>query len=949
MIPLPASPRILIPRFDAYGDLVLLQGFLGRLMQHWPNAALHLLVRRRYAELAPLCSPKLTWHTTEMEPITVLPRPLREQDDIMPLLGEPWDLMLGTTFNRTWLDDNIAALLASRNVACVRLAKAGESRNGANGMSVAVPEATHETEKYQVLFETLSGDGSPLPDPRLKVRDAIEAEVRVYLKDSGLEAGGYIACVPGGALNNPLNRWHAAGFAECVANAERQYGIPAIFIGHQAEANVVSEAWREARRLGANSHMWIGDHGSIEFLAGLLGLSRAYLGGDTGPMHMAQALGRPAAGVFGGWTWPRFTPAGPGMACVAPMACFGCGSHCLYGDAPCISSVRTNDVYAALRRVLDGNAPAKCETIESPSKVALPAGELAVLAREFRTVSETAGNAHLLNNSLAEHERYVAILQDQGRQQEQLIARLRSESQDLHSESQNLHSEIQRLQSDIHNLRSEIPNLQFEVQRLQSECRTLEEQRSAAVEEMNREVSRLQAAWREDRSSLDQARISLEQERACRNRDRQAAETEISQLTQQVSAAFIDRDALKAEHARVLEEHSRLLQEERGKIESLRADPFRWLVESNARAANTLQIEGNGQPGLVSVVIPMFNGAAFAERCLHSVWNQKLPAGYSIEILACDDGSKDSSKDLVAHLAANSPIPIQLLAHPNGVNLGVSSTRNLGIAHAKGQFIALLDVDDAWLPYKLEMQLSYFEQHPEAHTVCSYGYTRDLSGKPVPGWNGSEIAGDYTHVPPPNDLTPPYTFELLMRGDPIVNSTVMMRRRALAAVGGYTAVMAHQAEDWLLFLKLSLSGPLHLIPEPLIDYLVHPSSYTSQYFAFDLSYGARIETLYQLLHWMLQHPDHRTKAQWVYRRYLPSLLSSKSGAYRLIEDYYRFHNGNTDGVSAFEAHLCGVRADMEQLRAYKQHIEAQLDLLRGVPGVVPAYHLARSLYRRVRR
>jgi len=373
----------------------------------------------------------------------------------------------------------------------------------------------------------------------------------------------------------------------------------------------------------------------------------------------------------------------------------------------------------------------------------------------------------------------------------------------------------------------------------------------------------------------------------------------------------------------------------------LREDPFQWLVAANTSPPQSIRIDETAVTGLISVIVPVFNGASFLERCIRSVWDQQPPPGHSIEILLCDDGSTDDSLRVAARLEQASPVLMRLRAHKDGVNRGVGPTRNLGIAAARGEFIALLDVDDLWLPQKLAVQMKYFAEHPHAQTVCSLGLNRDLNGVAVTGWSGSEIAGDYGHLPP-------YTFDLLVKLDPVVNSTVIVRRAALAKTGGYTAVMAHQAEDWLLFAKLALQAPIELIEEPLIEYLVHPGSYTHRYVHSGLEYGARVEMLYQLLHWMLQHPSHRDRAQLLYRQELPLLLAARPSGYRLIERYYAENHDRGPSGESFEAFLAHVQDELSELRHYQQHIESQLDILRRIPGAVPAYRVARAIYRRLR-
>ncbi|KRT54910.1 glycosyltransferase family 2 protein [endosymbiont of Ridgeia piscesae] len=101
----------------------------------------------------------------------------------------------------------------------------------------------------------------------------------------------------------------------------------------------------------------------------------------------------------------------------------------------------------------------------------------------------------------------------------------------------------------------------------------------------------------------------------------------------------------------------------------------------------------------VSVIIPTHNRAATLPRAIESVLQQSRPAN---EILIVDDGSDDDSRALVTQ-----QFPQCRYLHQQ--NRGVSSARNLGISASKGEWIALLDSDDAWLPQKLEQQLARVE------------------------------------------------------------------------------------------------------------------------------------------------------------------------------------------------------------------------------------------------
>ena len=105
----------------------------------------------------------------------------------------------------------------------------------------------------------------------------------------------------------------------------------------------------------------------------------------------------------------------------------------------------------------------------------------------------------------------------------------------------------------------------------------------------------------------------------------------------------------------------------------------------------------------VTVVIPVYNRAHLITRALDSVINQTRPAD---EIILVDDGSSDGTPELVMNKYPQVSVITQ-------TQNGVSHARNTGIRRAKGDWIAFLDSDDAWLPVKLERQLSQLSKYPE--------------------------------------------------------------------------------------------------------------------------------------------------------------------------------------------------------------------------------------------
>ncbi len=110
-------------------------------------------------------------------------------------------------------------------------------------------------------------------------------------------------------------------------------------------------------------------------------------------------------------------------------------------------------------------------------------------------------------------------------------------------------------------------------------------------------------------------------------------------------------------------------------------------------------------PVRVSVVVPCFNAADFVEAAVRSVLSQTLA---DLECLVIDDCSTDSTPALLARLAADDP-RVRVVTLPD--NAGPSAARNAGIDAARGEWIALLDADDAYLPHRLERLIEAAEPH----------------------------------------------------------------------------------------------------------------------------------------------------------------------------------------------------------------------------------------------
>src|SRR3989344_3204500 len=106
---------------------------------------------------------------------------------------------------------------------------------------------------------------------------------------------------------------------------------------------------------------------------------------------------------------------------------------------------------------------------------------------------------------------------------------------------------------------------------------------------------------------------------------------------------------------------------------------------------------------IVSVIIPAYNAGHYLGEAIESALAQTYPA---VEIIVVDDDSTDNTQEIAHWYSAERNI---IYIHQE--NKGLSAARNAGIHAAQGEYIALLDSDDIFLPSKIERQVAYLESH----------------------------------------------------------------------------------------------------------------------------------------------------------------------------------------------------------------------------------------------
>jgi len=224
---------------------------------------------------------------------------------------------------------------------------------------------------------------------------------------------------------------------------------------------------------------------------------------------------------------------------------------------------------------------------------------------------------------------------------------------------------------------------------------------------------------------------------------------------------------------------------------------------------------------LVSVIIPSHNRDQMLPRAIGSVLAQE---SRDFELIVVDDGSTDNTRKYLETLKGK----VQTIHHERCK--GPAAARNSGIARSSAPLIAFLDSDDQWLPQKLQVQISFFTDHPEA-VACQ---TQEI-------WirRGKRVNPKKIHIKPSGHI-----FEASLRLCLISPSAVMIRRQVLDEIGWFDEHLP-ACEDYDLWLRLTARYPVHLIDKPLvIRYGGHPDQLSERFWGMD---KFRIRSIVKLL------------------------------------------------------------------------------------------------------
>lgn len=230
----------------------------------------------------------------------------------------------------------------------------------------------------------------------------------------------------------------------------------------------------------------------------------------------------------------------------------------------------------------------------------------------------------------------------------------------------------------------------------------------------------------------------------------------------------------------------------------------------------------------VSVIIPTYN-SPYLPQAIESVFHQSHGA---TEIIVVDSSPEVTLEQIEDYFGR--------IRHISQPPRGVSQARNVGIVAAQGDYVALLDADDLWLPDKLHTQLSLLERYPEAGFCFSTTWNLlavEDCAIPSEPYCPPELRSWIESKGQANGAVYGDVYELLLSVNCVATSSVVARKTAMVSVGLFDESLKN-GEDYDFWLRLASACPAIYVCEPTCRYRVHSDGLSG-------TWGSRSELFYR--------------------------------------------------------------------------------------------------------
>ena len=331
--------RILVVKLDHLGDVLLATPVFSNLRRAYPDAELHALTG--------------AWSCVVLEKHPDVNKVLEYNSPVFCRTGQPTSLR--ETFQlykqlRHQKYDLLVTLRSDWRTLCFALLRVTPKRLDRAALQVAnklgVPQftGTHETTRnLDVLHK--AGIPTPIQTPTFSVEGEDEKWASDFLEALQIDRERpLIAIHPGSPI--PLKRWMPERYAELADWLIARKGAKILFVGVEAEMPIITEIQQLMQAESIN----IAGQTTLTQLASILHISHIFIGNDSGPMHLAAAVGTPTIGLYGPGDPTRFGPVGTKCRTIqSQMECPPCqGTTCRFGKDRCMSKIQVADVIQVL-------------------------------------------------------------------------------------------------------------------------------------------------------------------------------------------------------------------------------------------------------------------------------------------------------------------------------------------------------------------------------------------------------------------------------------------------------------------------------------------------------------------------------------------------------------------------------------------------------------------------
>ena len=213
---------------------------------------------------------------------------------------------------------------------------------------------------------------------------------------------------------------------------------------------------------------------------------------------------------------------------------------------------------------------------------------------------------------------------------------------------------------------------------------------------------------------------------------------------------------------------------------------------------------------LVSVVMAAYNEPLqYVREAVDSILCQTYQ---HFELIIVVDNP--DNKELIAFLQSISESDSRVVVLINEINMGLARSLNRAIENARGSLLARMDADDISFPERLKIEAEYLENNKDVSMVCTERINIDAEGKPMK---------TICFIPHSDEKL----MDSLSYGSIITHPSVMIRKEAVNAVGGYNNYPC--AQDYDLWIRLRKANKqIHFIRQPLLYYRIHGSNDTPE-------------------------------------------------------------------------------------------------------------------------